>query len=66
VQNLTPYFDFLPHIHTFGGFREDLWVFTGETANAKVKSSEKKFRPKLAKFWWFSGLGSGGTKSFDF
>jgi len=46
------------HYYTFGGSEEDLWVFTGETSNAKAKSSENFLsRPKLAKFWWFSGVG---------
>jgi len=50
VQNLTHCFDFRPPHCLFtmillGGFEEDLRVFTGETANAKVKSSENFLSP---------------------
>jgi len=49
MQNLTPNFDFPRNIDysmiLWGGSKEDLWVFTGETTNAKAKSSEKFLSP---------------------
>jgi len=53
MQNLTPYFDFPPPHCLFtiilffwgGGSKEDVWVFTGETCNAKAKSSENFLSP---------------------
>jgi len=56
------------HYDTFGGSKEDLCVFTGETANAKAKLSKKitKSRPKLTKFWWFWGAGIRWCKKFRF
>jgi len=42
-----------------GGFKEDLRVFTGETANAKVKSSEKFLVPtKIGQILVVSGAGN--------
>jgi len=51
-----------------GGSEEDLWVFTGETTNAKAKSSENFLSPdkNWPNFGGFRGLGSGGTNSFNF
>ena len=48
-----------------GGSEEDLRVFTGETANAKAKSSENfvKSRPN---FGGFRGLGVRWYKKFRF
>jgi len=56
------------HYGTFGDSEEDLWVFTGETANAKVKSSKNFLSPDLIwpNFGGFLGLVSGGTKYFNF
>jgi len=56
------------HCDTFGGSKEDLWVFTGETSNVKAKLSENFLSPdqNWPNFGGFGGLGSGGTKSFDF
>jgi len=73
MENLTPYFDFPPPHCLFtmillGGSEEDLQVFTGETANAKAKSSENFLSPdqNWPNFGGFGGWGSGGTKSFNF
>jgi len=73
MQNLTPYFDFPPPHCLFtmillGGSEEDLQVFTGETANAKAKWSENFLSPdqNWPNFGGFQGLGSGGTKCFNF
>ena len=73
MQNLTPYFEFpSPHclftMTLLGGSEEDLRVFTGETSNAKAKSSENFLSPdqKWPNFDGFGGWGPGGTKSFNF
>jgi len=73
VQNLTPYFDFPPPHCLFtmillGGSKEDLWVFAGETSNAKVKLSENIQNPdqNWPNFGGFRGCMLGGTKSLDF
>jgi len=73
MQNVNPYFDFPPPHCLFTmillrGSEEDLRVFTGETSNAKAKSSKNfsKSRPKVAKFWWFSGTGVRWYKNFQF
>jgi len=74
MENLTPYFDFpSPHclftMILFGGSEEDLRVFTSETSNAKAKSSKNFLLSpdeKWPNFDGFWGLGSGGTKTFNF
>jgi len=43
-----------------GGFEEVLWVFTGETANAKAKSSENFLSPdKIGQFFVVLGGAEG-------
>ena len=70
MQNLTQYFDLPPPHCLFTmilleGSEEDLWVFTGETGNAKAKSSVK-FSESRPNFGGFGEWRSGGTKSFEF
>ena len=73
MQNLTPYFDFPPPHCLFtmivlGGSGENLRVFTSETSNAKVKSSENFLSPdqKWPNFDGFWGLGARWYKNFQF
>jgi len=61
VQNLTPYFDFPPHIaiqyDTLGGSKEDLRLYTGETANAKAKPSENfQVQTQIGQIWVVLGV----------
>jgi len=51
-----------------GGFEEVLWVFTGETANAKAKSSENFLSPdKIGQFFVvLGGLRVRWYKKFQF
>jgi len=72
VQNLTPYFHFLPphclFIMILLGGSEDLRVFTDETANAKAKSSENFLSPNQnwPNFGSFRELGIRWHKKFKF
>jgi len=73
MQNLTLYFDFpSPHclftMILLGGSEEDLRVFTGETANAKVKSTEKfpSSDQNWPNFGGFRELGVRWYKKFRF
>jgi len=52
------------HYDTFGGSKEDLRLFTGETTNAKVKLSKEFLSPdqNWPNFGGFQGGSSGGTK----
>jgi len=45
------------HCDTFGGSEEDLWVFTGETANGKLS---KKFLSPDQNWPNFGGFGGWG------
>jgi len=72
MQNLTPYFDFPPPHCLFtmillGGSEEDLLVFTGETSNAKAKSSENFLSPDQngPNFGGFLGLGVKWCNNFQ-
>jgi len=73
MQNLTQYFDLPPPLCLFTmivleGCKEDLWVFTGETSNAKAKSSENFPIPdqKWPNFCGFPGLVVKWYKRFQF
>jgi len=71
MQNLTQYFDFPPPhclLILLGCSEEDSRVFTGDTAKAKAKSSEKFRSPdqNWPNFGTFRELGSGSTINFDF
>jgi len=70
MQNLTPYFDFPPPhclftMILFGRSEDDLRVFTGQTDNAKAKSSENFPSPDPI-LVVLGEWGSAGIKSFDF
>jgi len=69
MQNLTPYFDFPSHIaYSLWYFWGDLWVFVGETSNAKAKLSKNFLSPdqKWSNFGGFRRLGVRWYKSFQF